>query len=331
MLDFLETDWGFAFKRAESDDGEREQILKATLIWRYTAGNGDVNRVARRRIVGAVLASATTESLRDYPEIWEKENLGPKLKKSNDLPLGKVDFEAGDTGDYDSDEEMQDLVDSPNCSARTPNKKANSSAAATLLGGLDAIELRQRLLALVSAKYTVFAFANSKKLAKVAVALPNPFTTLGDFFDNILEDFIHLPSMVFEVMLSTSKMPEPFQVAFNANLLEPLVSIKIPDYIRSPPVQHQLESTLLPIKATTQSFAVNAKISLILEQILIYMMNQEQLVISDSLRKAVEAGIKVRHSVYGTGRGKKGNPVEEEQAKTIMHACSDRMRGLLGL
>lgn len=161
--------------------------------------------------------------------------------------------------------------------------------------------------------------------------MPTYFTTLSDFFDNVLEDFIQLPAIIFQVLLSTLTMPAPLQVAFSANLLLPLVSGKLPDYLQYEPEQDHFEARLLPLKGTTQSFAANAKIALILEQMFIYMMSQDSLTPTNALRKATEAGIQARHSVYGTGKGKKGNAEEEAQAKHLLEASSSRLLGLFDI
>lgn len=124
-------------------------------------------------------------------------------------------------------------------------------------------------------------------------------------------------------------MPERLQIAFNVNLLLPLVNRKIPEYFRHEPTQEHLETTLLPLKGTTQSYAANAKISLILEQMFMYMMTCNALTPTDALRQAMETGIAARHSVYGTGRGKRGNAEEEQQSQGLMEASSERLLGLL--
>jgi hypothetical protein len=158
--------------------------------------------------------------------------------------------------------------------------------------------------------------ADNSQLAQVTKHLPTEFTTLSDYFDNILEDFTHLPTIVFQVLLTTSKMPDLVQVAFCANLLLPLASGTIPDYFRYEPTQQHFESTLLTLKSTTQSFAANAKISLILEQLLLYMV-----------RQALESGIQARHNVAG----KKRNAEDEGHSKLLMENCSERLLDLLEL
>ncbi|EAT78306.2 hypothetical protein SNOG_14435 [Parastagonospora nodorum SN15] len=315
MLDFLEADWNFCQRRSK-DEVDRDVILQESLLWHYIIGHtATVNRATRRRIVKAVYANASPESLKDFTEVWEKETEGPKRRKE-DEQFGKVDFETGDMGGYDEDEEMHDVEEEP-----TDDKGSDEDCdeeglrgAIEQLGGADAIGLRQRLIAL---------------LTEVALSLPDEFTTTSDFFDNVLEDFIRLPSTTFKVLISTSKLSGLPHVAFCANLLLPLVSGKLPSFLYYEPTQQQLETNLLTLKGTAQSFAMNFKISLILEQIFMYMMNQETVKATDALREAMEQGIEARQGVHGTGKGRKGNAKEELQARALLEACSERLLGML--
>jgi hypothetical protein len=152
---------------------------------------------------------------------------------------------------------------------------------------------------------------------------------LSDLFDNILEDFNQLPTRIFSVLLSTSKLPGLVRLAFCSNLLLPLVNGTLPNYFYYEPTQQHFEDTLLTLKATRQSFAANAKISLVLEQMLMYMMSQDALTPTDSLKASMESGIQKRHSVSGTGKGRKGNIEEEAQGRDLMKACSERMLGMI--
>jgi hypothetical protein len=332
MLDFLEADWEFCVQSSKADGTHEEAVLQESLLWHYIVGDaGSVNRTMRRRIVKAILATASIESLKEYHEIWEQETEGPRRRKKDDKELEEVDFETGAMGDYDSDQEMQDAPEEPSEGGHSEESPSPDSSLHNLdnavdqLGGMDAINLRQRLIALVSRTLSGTIYTNSHQLAQVTDYLPTEFTITSDFFDNILEDFIRLPTMTFKVLLSTSKLPDLLQVAFCANLLLPLVSGTIPDYFRYEPKQADFESTLLTLKGTTQSFAANAKISFILEQLLIYMMSQDALTATDALRKAMEGGIEARRSV----KGKKRNAEDEDPAKILMEACSERLLGML--
>ena len=167
---------------------------------------------------------------------------------------------------------------------------------------------------------------NDKQLAKVAQALPRQFTPVFDLCDNILEDFNSLSTIIFQVLLSTMTMPSSIQIAFVANLLHPFITGKLPNLFVVDPTQEHFEAKLLPLRATTQSFVANAKISLILEQMVMHMISQDGLLPTPALRKAMETGIKAREGVNGL---KKGDVGQEQQAKALMKACSGRLLGLL--
>lgn len=157
-LDFLETDWDSCIKQSSGNEAGRVSTLQESLLWHYIVGDAEsTNRGMRRRIVKAILAMASPESQKEYPEVWEKETAEPKRKKDHNQPLGEVDFETGEVGDYDSDEEMQDASeqasDEPTSSPTVVSDGGIQSLddAVEQLGGQDAIALRQRLIALVGA------------------------------------------------------------------------------------------------------------------------------------------------------------------------------------
>lgn len=164
MLDFLEADWAICVKQSQRDDAGEESALQQSLIWHYIVGeNQSTTRTTRRRIVKAIFAIASADSMRDYPEIWERETSEPIERANKKQKIGDVNFETGEVADYDSDEEM---IDVPQRVTRAVERKLEVSLPPELpdiykgslnmhdaierLGGNDAIALRHRLLALVS-------------------------------------------------------------------------------------------------------------------------------------------------------------------------------------
>jgi hypothetical protein len=153
MLDFLEADWEVCVRQSR-DEVNAEAALKESLIWHYIIGDShSVTRTTRRRIAKAVFAMATPESLKDYPEVWEKETVeripgGSKRQKIDDF-----DFERGTVGDYDSDEDLEEshgaLEVDQKSSVPDGDEVSSLQSATERLGGSVSIELRQRLLALV--------------------------------------------------------------------------------------------------------------------------------------------------------------------------------------
>jgi hypothetical protein len=159
MLDFLKTDWEFCVKRSKEEDADANNILRESLLWHYIVGHsGSVNRAERRRMVKAILATASLESLKDYPEIWENEAQGPTRKKKDDEQFGEVNFETGDMAGYDSDEDMQNAPDETNNDKHSDDALGADYHDGILgeahdtvegLGGMQAIQLRHRFIALV--------------------------------------------------------------------------------------------------------------------------------------------------------------------------------------
>jgi hypothetical protein len=164
MLNFLEADWDICVKQSQLDETGDEAILQQSLIWQYVVGEGQsMTRTARRRIVKAIFAIATADSLKDYPKIWENETKEPKERPNKKQKLGNVNFETGEVADYDSDEEMKEAparvtraIERKFEVTPPPDLPAFDDGSLSLpdaierLGGSDAIALRQRLLALVS-------------------------------------------------------------------------------------------------------------------------------------------------------------------------------------
>lgn len=155
MLDFMEADWEFCAKSSKKATNP-EATLQESVIWRYIVGDGGaVNRGVRRRIVRAIMATATAESLKDYPEIWAKETEKPRRKKMGAEHARGVNFETGDMADYQSDEDMADATNDMSDDESSVEMNLDLSEAEELLisvenmGGAQAIALRQRFLALV--------------------------------------------------------------------------------------------------------------------------------------------------------------------------------------
>ncbi|KAF2276911.1 uncharacterized protein EI97DRAFT_376432 [Westerdykella ornata] len=337
MLNFLEAGWEAQARRCRQQDLDAEDAMTETLLWQYISSEDPMNRSNRRRIIRAILARGTSQSKSLFPEVWPRETAEPKQIQLDEKSVAEIDIDNGNLGEFQKDDDDEAMADAPTATFRTSRRatsrkelavqsededseeddtsgSCDAEDATNRLGGVEAVGLRQRLIVL---------------LVKVAQALPMQFTHLGDLFDPFTEECTHLPTMLFSVLLSTSKLDGLTQTALNANHLLPLVSGQLPDYTKIEPTQAHLEQYMLPRRAATQSYSTNAKISLILEQIFLYMMSIKGLHATATLRAAVEKGIQERTSVYGTAKGKKGNAAEEEQSKMLLEASSKRLLGLL--
>ena len=156
MIEVLEEDLGLRFvaMREEVEKGadpavEMEKLVGMSLLGRYCERFGQA-RGKWKRVVRAVLAAGTEESLREFGEVWKNETKERKVKKDEwNEHRKKLDLENdewgefGMKGDEDEIEEGED-EDMPEMSAGTTKNEQD-------FGGPDAMKLRQRLMIQVCA------------------------------------------------------------------------------------------------------------------------------------------------------------------------------------
>ncbi|GAB1216800.1 hypothetical protein ATERTT37_006019 [Aspergillus terreus] len=150
---------------------------------------------------------------------------------------------------------------------------------ASLLGGLPALALRQRLLHLLS---------------DVSEKLPDAFIGLENLYHLFVENIRHLPLPVFQAFVSPAVLPH-FSPAAQTTLCEVLLfrmrESAAPDTDELYLTQAKLEHCFLPYAASTPSIADNTKVSIALESLLILLADNDMLKITPQLREAVEAGV----------------------------------------
>lgn len=165
------------------------------------------------------------------------------------------------------------------------------------------------------------------KLVKVARQLPRHFTSTEGLFDTLTIPVKYFPVPVLHVLTTTSRLLPDEQLALNITLATTLASTKYTIYPDSPPTQPELEESLLPLSSGKYDITASAKISILLEQVVMSMMDKDLLETNQSLRDAVEDGIEQRIGV----KARKNKTDEEEQSKVLLERSSERLRGLLEL
>lgn len=158
MLSFIEAEWDHCTRHGDP--------LQDTLIWHYICSQEPLAGNTRKRIIRAIFAAGDSQSLHEFAEVWEKETQDLKPTDAK-IHAGVVDFETGDIGDYASEDEDVEMKDAPQSAVR--GRKARNSSkisdtgppplnetfvpdyedAVEKLGGMQAVNLRQRLVALV--------------------------------------------------------------------------------------------------------------------------------------------------------------------------------------
>ena len=158
MVDLLEADWN------SREDQEQEKA--ESLIVRYVVAGGGQSD-SGRRILRAIFADGQSTANGEFSEIWRNETKEQKAQKSDDgrrqdTENKGIDMEADDYGDYISDGEGEtfldghaDFLDADTASSPPTASPVQFSSIqpspSVPLGGPQALALRYRLLALLSA------------------------------------------------------------------------------------------------------------------------------------------------------------------------------------
>ena len=321
MLEVLEADWDT--REQGKGDGSREKSLMMKYIDSTMTATG-----RQRKILRAIFADGQTKSVAEFGEIWQNET--KELKKETDIKKAdkKIDIEADDYGDYMEDDDDKDLEDSPeeaSSSAEEATRQSQDSIpnVAEDLGGMDSVNLRLRLLSLLS---------------KVSAFLPTNFTDLNTLYDNFLEHFRSLPLPAFFLVISPTTL-RAFTPAAASSLagyiLRSLIAASAPLPHNDNISQDILETSYLPYAANTSSLADNTKVSLCVETLLRLLDIHVGLAWTPELQTAAEKGIKARSAKAKaktkkkpTKRGKDGGG---ECDGMWLAGSAERILGVVGM
>lgn len=177
----------------------------------------------------------------------------------------------------------------------------------------------------------MFHTADLPQLALAANALPDDFTDLEDLFDLYTEILRPLPLNVFVQILSTLRLPPNILSSLLCNLLIPYLPYTVNVVNIFNLTQDDLVSHFLPASANVNSNSDNAKMSLLLEGLLINMMSEGKLYVDQRFGDSVEEGIRARkEKAIGDARRKgKGNKIVEAEAQKQLVKSAERIMVIL--
>ncbi|KAI7399279.1 hypothetical protein KC328_g4111 [Hortaea werneckii] len=325
-----------------------------SILAKYLGSVGE-GRNNKRRVMRAILADGSTRSTGEFPEIWKNETKPPKRKAEDEVAQmdkkRKLDLEAGEFGDYYNNSDSD--IDSPatgslprSRSATTlPSAKgsrnpsgdeqrsqttAGVSSALASFGGLDSLNLRRQTLGL---------------LVRLSQLSPATFLDTEDLFDLFTEFLRPLPLPIFQQLVFTSRVSSRDdddttrgsgvneQSSLDQMLLRPLLASAAPAYHDNCLTQDDFQTHFAPFAANTHSAADNAKVALLLEDLLRLLWRSRDLEWCEDLQTVVERGIEARREkVAFDGRRKKSQRAkEDEEAVAVMERCGERMLVVLDL
>lgn len=339
MFDVLERD---ILERIRIDEeehartgGEEGECAFAMLSDSILAGY--LEQCERKRTNGAkwlvtvIFADGQTSSARQFQEIWDKEHKGISRDRIVRKRKRKVNIEKGDFGGLLDDDSV---YSSQNSEPPTPQKRRSGLESPALQASyVESIALRQRLFYLLS---------------YLCNFLPEPPIKLPDLYEFYEREIRNLPLSIFTAFVdsTTSSLRTDSQISVLQNIL----CLYMPSSAVSPgkvdPERYDvngtspaiLERCFLPYAANTIAAEDNAKVSVLLEEIvkLVWTIGTEQF--SDKLLSQVSKGIKAREAkvkkkVAGT-RGRRSGQAQEDpdqEAKTLLEESSNRLLQLAEL
>jgi hypothetical protein len=328
LADTLETDW--EDRELLSEQQALPDPLKGSLMLRFVEASH--SRTALRRILRAILANGDVKSLNEFREVWTHETKERKQKDPLEEEKKELNLDEGLWGDYDinEDEDEVDEDPTPEQQSRSPSTDPDSKNA---LGGIDSIKLRVRFIKLVRQLRLGFLllYKLTEQVVEVARVFPEDFANIDLVLDVCTEAIEDLNLVTFKSFLANLAFEADIQSAFLVNIAL-LFLPQRPSWLNVFTVkQEQLCSTFLPSAAKVQSVSGNAKMSLILEALLLNTLDTDRLEANDALLAAVEKGIQSRKSKAvpdGRRRGK-GRSGREQDALEELEMSSERIRAIV--
>ena len=176
FADALEDDWKTRNKQREhhkskNNHAAAERVLLESIIGEYVIPAD--NRNARRKIMRSILCDGSKKALSEFGEVFRNEL---KLPKKDDTAISwNMDMEAADYGDYEEDEDEENIDENAQFGPEKPSRRSASKRlrsqtesdddeddsvneikkpevaanAEELLGGIAAVTLRGRFMNIV--------------------------------------------------------------------------------------------------------------------------------------------------------------------------------------
>ncbi|KZL69065.1 hypothetical protein CI238_03118 [Colletotrichum incanum] len=341
MLDVLETDI-YERKRmdedalASSDEPQEWTNMSQSILVMYIEQKTDSGRGALRMILQAVFADGSTSSMAKFPEVFNKETKGLASDDKKRKRMATLDIDNDQFGDYFNDPTDSEPSDTgtpeiPRTS-RTPTTNAGEATAPVLA---DSIPLRLRLMELMS---------------EVAYNLPETFMEHNEYTTELCRLLKQQPLSFFHQFITDMDVyVQRYGGAFKIDLLTVQLDQLLPNgYVDPRKVcrgggagivinADVLEQCYLCTHANTIDPDDNARVALILENLLHILSAEDIRDARDRLHEAVVQGIEAREAkakgpkrrgattAGRPGRGRKGPSARDLYAKEMMDLAGERM------
>ncbi|KAF4550441.1 Hypothetical protein D9617_17g047090 [Elsinoe fawcettii] len=324
-------------RRTNDHDKISDHIFQDALLSSYvilrTQGRGE-----KKRIMRAILANGSKQSMNEFKEVWHNETKPPKDEKE-EVDVDKL-FKDEDglmdesvlLEDQEYDKETSELA--PGRSSRRVEASMQDGSddeqeevdetdlTHTIhdCGGSASLQLRQRVLGL---------------LIRYSELYPSGFMGTREMLD-IVADFMRpLPLHIFTHFVCPTKayIDDPNAHCFLLlDLLCVIVGRQTPSHRKGfLQDQNELEKYYLPATASSASAIDNAKVSIMVEALMRLMLKEGHLAARPSLSTAVETGRKARLNRVRSDKKKQTEAMVQltTQAVEVVENSSLRMAAML--
>lgn len=340
MLDVLEKDLHERYRldceahsRAGGQEGDGQckfDLLKESILAGYVTQRGGRSG-GLKWVMKSIFADGSKSSNTIFQEIWYKEHKGVSRNLFNKRKREKVNIEKGQFGGYMDDES---IYSSQTSEPPTPQKRRTSSGEEELQAlepaYVESIALRQRVFVLLSF---------------LCDSLPHPPISLPDLYEDYAKTLKSLPLSIFTAFITSTT--SELLVASQVSILQDLLTLFMPSGAKSPekvdPECYNsngtspaiLEGCFLPYAANTIAVEDNAKLSLLLEEMLqlIWVNGIENF--GRGLRESVKKGVQAREAkvkkkaTRGRGRNYGSGDHSDTEARAVLEESGRRLMQLV--
>ncbi|KAF5515340.1 hypothetical protein CGCS363_v001452 [Colletotrichum siamense] len=332
MLDVLEADLKERKRMDEEAMGSSQDTdwtnLKGAILVMYVKQKADSNRSGLKMISQALFADGYTSAMSKFPEIFNRETKGLPSEDTKRKRMATLDIENDQFGDYfdddlvESDDQQSQSEEPP--TPRTPSRRAGAFVTPELA---ESIPLRLRLMDLLS---------------EVSERLPYDFQSHRDYVADLIMHLKAQPLAYFQQFISDmgSHVGRAFEIDFLTTELDHLLPSRYQDPRKVVPSDggiivnaEVMEHCYLPHHANTVDPTDNARLALILENLLHQISPEEIKAAKDKLHTAAESGIEARkwkasgRKVMKTRNGKKQKDLgdKDRYAMEMMDLAGERI------
>ncbi|TRX91172.1 hypothetical protein FHL15_007960 [Xylaria flabelliformis] len=348
MLDLLEKDVEERYKLDMEDTSDQMLMLQDSILASYITQRSGRTTDAIMWIMKALFADGNTPSTSVFQEVWHREHKSKSRRALNKRKREKVNIDKGEYGGYLDDESIHSSQASE---PPTPQKNRVKLAVVKEDEGPESaynetIPLRQRLFSLVSFKALLYVNERRELILGYQVsylcyglgdASPIDFSNLYEKFEQRIKE---LPLPVFSSFINSST--SALRIDQQIEMLQGVLFLFVPPGALSPRKVDRacfeeggispaiLERCFLPYPANTIEVEDNAKMSLLLESLLMIVWQHGESVggFSEHLGEAVRKGIEARREKINRkkprGRGR-GVTDAEIEAKAVLEASDVRL------